>query len=79
MDGDGVQEPDEFLILAPGDRTELVFDFSKVPDGRTVHLQNVGPAFSPFQGLESDGDLAGDGKSPDRPALASDLLENEPE
>jgi spore coat protein A, manganese oxidase len=50
-DGDGVQESNEFLILAPGDRVELVFDFSKLHDGDTVNLLNVGPKFEPFQGL----------------------------
>ena len=29
-DGDGIQESNEFLVLAPGDRVELVFDFSKL-------------------------------------------------
>ena len=49
-DGDGVQESNEFLVLAPGDRVELVFDFSKLHDGDTVNLLNVGPEFEPFQG-----------------------------
>ncbi|ACA16413.1 multicopper oxidase type 2 [Methylobacterium sp. 4-46] len=77
MDGDGVQEDDEFLVLAPGDRTDLVFDFSNVhldPGEAThaVHLQNVGPAYSPFQGLNDDGSLAGDGRA----ATASDPIGN---
>jgi spore coat protein A len=50
-DGDGIQESNEFLILAPGDRVELVVDFSKLHDGDTVNLLNVGPQFDPFQGL----------------------------
>ena len=50
-DGDGIQESNEFLVLAPGDRVELVFDFSKLNDGDTVNLLNVGPAFEPFKGL----------------------------
>ena len=50
-DGDGIQESNEFLVLAPGDRVELVFDFSKLDDGDTVTLLNVGPAFEPFKGL----------------------------
>ena len=55
MDGDGVQESNEFLVLAPGDRVELVFDFSgALKDGETtqaVHFLNVGPDFSPFKGI----------------------------
>jgi spore coat protein A, manganese oxidase len=51
MDGDGQQESNEFLLLAPGDRVELVFDFSKVANDHTVNLLNVGPKFEPFQGL----------------------------
>ena len=50
-DGDGIQESNEFLVLAPGDRVELVFDFSQLRDGDTVNLLNVGPKFDPFQGL----------------------------
>ena len=63
MDGDGVQEQNEFLVLAPGDRVELVFDFTNVTTPHTVHLQNAGPAYSPFQGLNKDGSLAGDGRA----------------
>jgi spore coat protein A len=58
-DGDGTQESNEFLVLAPGDRVELVFDFSKLDDGDTVNLLNVGPAFDPFQGISADGLLVG--------------------
>ena len=61
-DGDGIQESNEFLVLAPGDRVELVFDFSKVKvdDDDTVNLLNVGPAFEPFKGLAgADDSLAG--------------------
>ena len=59
-DGDGIQESNEFLVLAPGDRVELVFDFSKLDDGDTATLLNVGPAFEPFKGLaDADGSLAG--------------------
>ena len=42
-DGDGTQESNEFLVLAPGDRVELVFDFSDPNVGDTVNLLNVGP------------------------------------
>ncbi|QHO72484.1 spore coat protein A [Bradyrhizobium sp. CCBAU 051011] len=59
-DGDGVQESNEFLVLAPGDRVELVFDFSRLDDGDTVTLLNVGPAFDPFKGISADGFLFGD-------------------
>ncbi len=59
-DGDGHQDSDEFLVLAPGDRVELVFDFSKLGDGDTATLLNVGPAFEPFKGLAgADDSLAG--------------------
>lgn len=59
MDGDGQQEPNEFLVLAPGDRVDLVFDFSALKDGDTARLLNVGPAFEPFKGISQDGALAG--------------------
>lgn len=59
MDGNGVQEPGEEILLAPSDRVDLVFDFSHAA-GRSVTLQNVGPDFSPFQGFNADGSLAGE-------------------
>ena len=59
IDNDGVQESNEFIVLAPGDRLELVFDFSQLEDGETVTLQNVGPAFEPFKGVTDDGVLLG--------------------
>jgi spore coat protein A, manganese oxidase len=58
-DGDGIQESNEFLVLAPGDRVELVFDFSVLSDGDTVTLLNVGPEFDPFKGISADGLLFG--------------------
>ncbi len=58
MDGDGTQAQGEQLVLAPGDRVDLVFDFSGVPDTETVELINVGPAYEPFKGLNTDGSLA---------------------
>ena len=64
-DGDGIQESNEFLVLAPGDRVELVFDFSKLDDGDTVNLLNVGPAFEPFKGISADGLLFGGGAAAD--------------
>jgi spore coat protein A len=60
MNGDGVQEADEQFVLAPGDRADVVFDFS-APQlrGHSVTLLNYGPAFDPFKGLNPDGSLAG--------------------
>ncbi len=72
IDGDGVQESNEYLVLAPGDRAELVFDFSKVAAGQTVHLQNVGPKFEPFKGLTDDGLLMGGAEA----ATANDPVGN---
>jgi spore coat protein A len=48
-DGDGVAEAGEDIILAPGDRIDLVVDFSNAQGD--VILQNTGPAFEPFKGL----------------------------
>jgi spore coat protein A len=72
-DGDGTQESNEFLVLAPGDRVELVFDFSKLHDGNTVNLLNVGPKFDPFQGISVDGLLFGEDP---QPASANDPVGN---
>lgn len=58
-DGDGLQEAGEFILLAPGDRVELVFDFSKLSAGETVKLLNSGPLFEPFKGVTADGHLLG--------------------
>ena len=60
LDGDGVQEPGEKLVLAPGDRADVVFDFSALQlRGQSVTLLNNGPAYEPFKGLAPDGSLAG--------------------
>ena len=60
IDDDGVQESNEFIVLAPGDRLELVFDFSQLHDGdRRSTLQNVGPAFEPFKGVDRGRDPPG--------------------
>ena len=60
MDGDGVQEDGEFLVLAPADRLDLVFEFGGAKVDPTVQLLNVGPAYEPFKGLAGpDGSLAG--------------------
>ena len=58
-DGDGIQEAGEFILLAPGDRVELVFDFSRLSAGETVKLLNSGPLFEPFKGVTTDGLLLG--------------------
>ncbi|MBH5369492.1 multicopper oxidase family protein [Bradyrhizobium glycinis] len=61
MDGDGIQEDDEFLVLAPGDRIDVVFDFSGANIDPAVQLLNIGPAYEPFKGLAGpDGSLAGE-------------------
>jgi spore coat protein A, manganese oxidase len=57
MDGDGIQEQGEQLVLAPGDRVELLFDFSKLAVGDAATLLNVGPAMEPFKGMNPDGTL----------------------
>ena len=72
-DGDGIQESNEFLVLAPGDRVELVFDFSKLHDGDTVTLLNVGPAFEPFKGVSDEGLLLGDAIRPRQTTLSAIL------
>jgi len=64
-DGDGIQEPGEFIVLAPGDRVELVFDFSKLSAGETVKLLNIGPEFEPFKGVTADGLLLGGAEAAD--------------
>jgi spore coat protein A len=55
---DGLPDAGEQIVLAPGDRLDLVFDFGQVA-GEAVTLLNVGPAFEPFKGLTTDGSLAG--------------------
>lgn len=58
MDGDGMQQAGEQLVLAPGDRAQVVVEFDGVPDGvDAVRLLNVGPDYSPFKGLHTDGSL----------------------
>ena len=68
-DGDGIQEEGEFILVAPGDRVELVFDFSNLSAGETVTLLNSGPLFEPFKGVTADGLLMGgaEAASPDDP------------
>jgi spore coat protein A len=49
-----------------------VFDFSKLDDGDTVNLLNVGSKFDPFGGISADGSLFGDTE----PAGANDPVGN---
>lgn len=56
-DGNGVAEAKEQLVLAPGERVELMLNFSALAVGETAHLINKGPAFEPFKGLRADGSL----------------------
>jgi spore coat protein A len=51
---DGLADPGEQFVLAPGDRLDLVFNFQDVAD-HDVTLMNIGPAFEPFRGLTADG------------------------
>ncbi|MBP2312135.1 multicopper oxidase family protein [Azospirillum soli] len=64
-DGDGQSTDNEQIVLAPGDRVDVVMDFSKLAAGDKVTLQNFGTAWTPFQGLNSDGSpvLEGDARS----------------
>lgn len=59
MDGDGVDETYEQIVFAPGDRLQLMFDFSDphILSGDKIHLTNVGAAYEPFKGLNADGTL----------------------
>jgi spore coat protein A len=72
-DGDGLAEDNEFLVLAPGDRVELVFDFSRLDDDDVVNLLNVGPTFEPFKGVDDRGNLLGLGDEP--PPEAADTAD----
>lgn len=63
--GDGQHTQNEQIVLAPGDRVDVVLDFSKLAPGDAVTLENFGPAWTPFQGLNADGStiLDGDARS----------------
>ncbi|MCW2238040.1 multicopper oxidase domain-containing protein [Azospirillum canadense] len=50
--GDGTHTEEERIVLTPGDRADVVLDFSKLAPGYIVTLENDGPAWSPFQGLD---------------------------
>ncbi len=51
FDGDGKFEANEFILLAPAERVEVVFDFSKLKDGEKVTLLNTGAAYEPYKGV----------------------------
>jgi spore coat protein A, manganese oxidase len=59
MDGDGVDETYEQIVFAPGDRLQLMFDFSDphIAAGDKIHITNVGAAYEPFKGVTADGTL----------------------
>jgi spore coat protein A, manganese oxidase len=57
MDGDGIDEAGEQIVFAPGDRLELLFDFSGLGVGESAQLLNVGPRMEPFKGMNPDGTL----------------------
>ncbi len=63
----------EGVILAPGDRLDVVLDFSELEDGDKIRLVNSGPAYEPFKGFETPGDLTtdlvggGEAATPDDP------------
>ncbi|MFL5289495.1 MAG: hypothetical protein ACJ8AW_53195 [Rhodopila sp.] len=56
ISGDGVNHPDQFLVMGPADREDIVVDLSD-PHllGQKVTLLNEGPAYDPFQGIAPDG------------------------
>lgn len=58
INGDGVDSPGEVLVLGPGERLDVVADFSNVAGGQ-VKMLNIGPDFDPFKGFNPDGTLAG--------------------
>lgn len=45
------------FILAPGDRLGVMIDFADLNAGDQIRLANVGPAYEPFKGFETPGDL----------------------
>jgi spore coat protein A, manganese oxidase len=61
------------FILAPGDRLDVVLDFSGLDDGDKIRLVNSGPAYEPFKGYDTPGDLSSapvddwDPATPDEP------------
>ena len=59
MDGDGVDEAGEQIVFSPGDRLQLLFDFTDqhISVADKIRLLNVGAAYEPFKGLNPDGTL----------------------
>lgn len=56
------------FVLAPGDRLEVVVNFSGADDGDAIRLLNGGPTYSPFKGFNPDGTLIdAEAASPDDP------------
>lgn len=45
------------LLLGPGERADVVIDFSASPDGAELYLRNFGPD-DPFKGFNPDGSLS---------------------
>jgi spore coat protein A, manganese oxidase len=78
INGDGVLDPGEQIIFAPGDRLQLMFDFSNVPLGERVHLINTGAAYEPFKGMDSDGHLRPgyDGDGNEAPVIGATLADS---
>jgi spore coat protein A, manganese oxidase len=77
MDGDGIDEAGEQIIFAPGDRLQLMIDFSNLAVGEKVHLLNTGAAYEPFKGVDANGnlrpgsDIDADGNAIDVPVVAA--------
>ncbi len=64
------------LLLAPGERADMVFDFSSYPEGTELYLRNLGPD-DPFKGFNDFGDPDdGDGGSlpPADPSTTGQLM-----
>ncbi len=47
----------ERLLLSPGERADLVVDFSGLADGAAVYMRNFGPD-EPFKGFNEDGTMS---------------------
>ncbi|MCB0549718.1 MAG: multicopper oxidase domain-containing protein [Phaeodactylibacter sp.] len=51
-----VPVPNNELVIAPGERADIVIDFSQLPAGTRLIMKNRGPD-GPFKGFNEDGDL----------------------
>jgi bilirubin oxidase len=60
----------ERLLVAPAERADVIVDFSRVPAGTTVTLQNIGPEIGPFFGGEPGVDFP-----PSDPATTGQVLQ----